>query len=111
MTLRQPADGHGGNAGIDEEASMSHESLSERVALIQGTRSWSSLPDVALAVSVASDSAHRVYVERQGDFYRWSGPRGWRLPDPQDRRSVPACRPRSDLRRIPHPLERDCDHV
>jgi hypothetical protein len=72
MTLRQPADGHGGNAGIDEEASMSHESLSERVALIQSTRSWSSLQDVALAVSVASESGHRIYVERRSDLYRWS---------------------------------------
>jgi hypothetical protein len=51
---------------------MSHESLSERVALIHSTREWSSLPDVALAVSAASESERRIYVERRSDLYRWS---------------------------------------
>jgi hypothetical protein len=30
------------------------------------------LQDVALAVSVASESGHRIYVERRSDLYRWS---------------------------------------
>ena len=72
MTLRQPTDGHGGNAGIDEEAPVSHESLNERVALIQSTRTWSPLEEVALAVSVASESEHLIYVERRSGLYRWS---------------------------------------
>jgi hypothetical protein len=46
--------------------------LSERVALIQSTRMWSPLPDVALAVSVAGKSERRIYVERRSDLYRWS---------------------------------------
>ena len=51
---------------------MSHESLTERVALIRSTREWSSLEEVALAVSVASESERRIYVERRSDLYRWS---------------------------------------
>ena len=51
---------------------MSHESLSERVALIQSTRTWSPLPEVALALSVASESESRIYVERRSDRCRWS---------------------------------------
>jgi hypothetical protein len=51
---------------------MSHESLNERVALIQRTRTWSPLEEVALAVSVASESEHLIYVERRADLYRWS---------------------------------------
>ena len=51
---------------------MSHESLRERFALIQSTRTWSPLEEVALAVSVASESEHRIYVERRSDLYRWS---------------------------------------
>jgi hypothetical protein len=72
MTLRQPADGHAGNAGIDEETPMSHESLNERVALIQSTRTWSTLSEVALAVSVANVTERRIYVERRSNLYRWS---------------------------------------
>ena len=51
---------------------MSHESLSERVALIQSTRTWSPLSEVALAMSVASETDHRFYVERRSDLFRWS---------------------------------------
>jgi len=51
---------------------VSHESLTERVALIRSTREWSSLEEVALAVSVASESERRIYVERRSDLYRWS---------------------------------------
>ena len=51
---------------------MSHESLNERVALIQSTSTWSSLEEVALAVSVASESEHRIYVERRSNLFRWS---------------------------------------
>ena len=50
MTLRQPTERHGGNAGIDEEELMTEESLDARVALIQSNRTWSPLDDVAKAV-------------------------------------------------------------
>jgi hypothetical protein len=36
------------------------------------TRDWSSLEDVALAVSVASEYETEVFVERLGARYRWS---------------------------------------
>ena len=51
---------------------MSHESLNERAALIQSTRTWSPLEEVALAVSVASETERLIYVERRSDLYRWS---------------------------------------
>jgi hypothetical protein len=36
------------------------------------TRDWSSLQEVAYAVSVATEYETEVYVERMGDCYRWS---------------------------------------
>ncbi len=51
---------------------MSHESGEARHALIQSTRTWSSLEEVALAVAVASQSVRHLYVERRADRYRWS---------------------------------------
>jgi hypothetical protein len=72
MTLRQPTERHGGNAGIDEEGIVTQNSLDARVALIQSNRTWSELEEVALAVSIASESEHRIYVERRGHQYRWS---------------------------------------
>jgi hypothetical protein len=72
MTLRQPTERHGGNAGIDEEVAMTDLSSDERVALIQSNRTWSQLTEVARAVSVASGSERRIYVERRSDLYRWS---------------------------------------
>ena len=51
---------------------MSHESLNERVALIQSARTWSPLEEVALAVSVASETERLIFVERRSDLYRWS---------------------------------------
>ncbi len=36
----------------------------ERSKLIQSTRNWSPLPDVSLAVSVATEHESKVYVER-----------------------------------------------
>ena len=72
MTLRQPTERHGGNAGIDEEELMTEESLDARVALIQSNRTWSPLDDVARAVSVASETERRIYVEQRSGLYRWS---------------------------------------
>ena len=43
-----------------------------RSELIQCTRRWSPLDDVALAVSVATEDVNKVYVERLDDGYRWS---------------------------------------
>ena len=44
-----------------------------RSQLIQSTRDWSSLEEVALAVSVATECESEIYVERRGkDRYRWS---------------------------------------
>jgi len=72
VTLRQPTERHGGNAGIDEEEIMGEDSLDGRVALIQSSRTWSALEVVAQAVSVASGTERRIYVERRADLYRWS---------------------------------------
>jgi hypothetical protein len=43
-----------------------------RSAMIQRTRVWSSLDEVAEAVAVASESESMIYVERLADLYRWS---------------------------------------
>jgi hypothetical protein len=43
-----------------------------RSQLIQSTRDWSSLQEVAIAVSVATEHETEVYVERLGERYRWS---------------------------------------
>ena len=51
---------------------MNYETTAERVALIQSNRAWSSLDDVATAVSVASQGSDRLYVERKGTLFRWS---------------------------------------
>jgi hypothetical protein len=72
MTLRQPTERHGGNAGIDEEETMSEVSIEARVALIQSNRTWSPLEDVAKAVAVASELEHRIYIEQRSGLYRWS---------------------------------------
>ena len=64
-TLRQPTERHGGNAGIDEEETISEVSLGSRVALIQSNRTWPPHEDVAKAVAVASELEHRIYVERR----------------------------------------------
>ena len=66
---------------------MSHESLSERVALIQST-----------GATIGSLSME-------------PGPPGRRVPAAKNRSAVPACRPRSDFRGIPHSLEWNGDHV
>ncbi len=50
---------------------MNDNSLATRVALIQSNRTWSSLEEVALAVSVASATERRLYVERRADRFRW----------------------------------------
>jgi len=44
----------------------------DRVKMIQSSRTWSSLNEVAEAVAAASESQPMVYVERLGDAYRWS---------------------------------------
>jgi hypothetical protein len=46
--------------------------LPPRSRLIQSTRDWSPIEEVALAVSVATEHETEVYVERLGDRYRWS---------------------------------------
>ena len=51
---------------------MTQNSLDARVALIQSNRTWSELKEVALAVSIASESERRIYVERRAQLYRWS---------------------------------------
>jgi hypothetical protein len=43
-----------------------------RAQLLRSTFAWSSIEEVALAVSVASEDQSEVYVERLGDLYRWS---------------------------------------
>ena len=43
-----------------------------RTQLILSTRDWSSLRDVAQAVSVATEHETKLYVERLHDRYRWS---------------------------------------
>lgn len=43
-----------------------------RSELIQRSRTWSSLNEVAEAVAAASETEAIVYVERLGDEYRWS---------------------------------------
>src|SRR5664279_4934247 len=72
MMLRQPTERHGGNAGIDEEETMSEVSLESRVAHIHSNRTWSPLEDVAKAVAVAGELEHRIYIERRSGLYRWS---------------------------------------
>jgi hypothetical protein len=51
---------------------VSQDSLAARVALIQSNRTWSELNEVATAVTVASASECRIYVERRAQLYRWS---------------------------------------
>jgi len=51
---------------------VNRNSLDARVALIQSNRTWSELDKVALAVSIASESERRIYVERRAQLYRWS---------------------------------------
>ncbi len=47
--------------------------LPPRSRLIQSTRDWSPIEEVALAVSVATEHEPAFYVERLGsDRYRWS---------------------------------------
>lgn len=41
-------------------------------ALIQSTRMWSPIETVVEAVSTASETMNRIYVERRSDLYRWS---------------------------------------
>jgi hypothetical protein len=43
-----------------------------RAQLILSTRDWSPLPDVAEAVSVATECETAIYAERLGSRYRWS---------------------------------------
>ncbi len=43
-----------------------------RSRLIKSTRDWSSLEDVATAVSVATEYESAFYIERIGHTYRWS---------------------------------------
>ena len=43
-----------------------------RSQLILSVRDWSSLEQVALAASVASEYETKLYVERRDDRYRWS---------------------------------------
>jgi hypothetical protein len=45
---------------------------SGRVDMFQSTRTWSTLTVVGKAVAAASETEQIVYVERQGDEYRWS---------------------------------------
>jgi hypothetical protein len=51
---------------------VGEDSLELRAALIQSTRTWSPIEAVAEAVSAASETMNRVYVERRSDLYRWS---------------------------------------
>ena len=53
-------------------AAGSEGSTPSRTQLIVSTRDWSSLSDVARAVSVATEHETKVYVERLDDRYRWS---------------------------------------
>lgn len=46
--------------------------IPSRGRLIVSVRDWSSLEEVALAVSVATEYETKVYVERMSDRYRWS---------------------------------------
>ena len=43
-----------------------------RSQLILSVRDWSSLEEVALAASVATEYETKLYVERRDDRYRWS---------------------------------------
>ena len=62
---------------------------SRRVRAIRSTRDWSSLFDVAEAVSIATEDESQVYVERLGSLYRWSlVHRGGGLTDLFDKSSV-----------------------
>ena len=65
----------------------------DRSKLIQSTRDWSPLPDVSLAVSIATEFQTELYVERLGDEYPLeSGPPRRAVSSSSDYRSLPPSR-------------------
>src|SRR5664280_1549488 len=104
VTLRQPTERHGGNAGIDEEEIMDEDSLDGRVALIQTSRTWSALEVVAQALSVASgDGTPHLRGAACGPLPLESGAPRRRLSVAPGHGTIPRRRLSPDLRRVSNP--------